>query len=151
MTTQPIHLTYDDTPGCYAHDDQGVAWATFDAKGAVRCTVCQALIIHGWCSSPRWDDVRYLCLEHVVATHSAPAPTDDRSIVPDVHGWDGFLTGHITCSCGAKTRFTAYHTAHIVACRQCQTEYLIQWENPRLTRTDKADPNTVAFATKERP
>lgn len=63
-----------------------------------------------------------------------PATTPDRSRHGEVHGWDGGLQGHVTCSCGFKTRFFAYANAHDVTCRGCHTVYRVTWVSPTITR-----------------
>lgn len=48
--------------------------------------------------------------------------------MPQLDGWDGYLAGHITCDCKARTRFVAYLNEQPVYCQNCGKTWLVIWE-----------------------
>jgi hypothetical protein len=65
QTQQTFTLTWRDTPGCYANDNDGNPWATFETiHHRVPCDVCGKNITGGWARGMVGDET-YFCSEHI--------------------------------------------------------------------------------------
>lgn len=66
-----------DTPGIYATDEYGRAWATFSSGAPVQCRECGAHISAGWRSpETATEAARAVCAQHV-AVYGAEQPLED--------------------------------------------------------------------------
>lgn len=66
-----------DTPGIYATDEDGRAWATFSSGAPVQCGECGAHISAGWRSpETATEAARAVCVQHV-AVYGAEEPLED--------------------------------------------------------------------------
>ena len=46
---------------------------------------------------------------------------------PYIEGWDGYLVGHLNCSCGGKAHFQAFEKRRLVRCAKCGTVYTVRY------------------------